>query len=469
MQQLGKRTPLQKLLSRAAGLMVVGLFASATTCQPSAVIGYNVNTTDDFSDDSPGDARCEGGPHDECSLRAAVEEVNRRGVFSTINIPAGTYELNGDLVLTRGQTIEIIGEGRDETIIRQTSPVARIFSISGVEHTVLIKGVTLTGGNTGPLGRGGAINFLGDGGGRWRPKLEMENCRVSENNAGFWGGGIYASGEHADVEIVNCVIERNASSPCGGRGGGESGGGGIMVSRATLKLIGSEVRDNCGSNGGGIRILNSENNLIMQSTIAGNISISRAGGVYTSDASGQIIVSTIAGNNGREVSGLLISGGHFEVRDVTIADNNSSNQLDVGENFSNLPDVVALQTRSGADVSLQNTIVARNPYVSEPGDCAGSIESQGGNLIGKIDPSAVIPCNISTLPTDQVDTGIFILGLGELEDNGGGTRTMTPAFNEQLHDNGVPGCWATDQIGFSDPSRVVPSGAACDIGAVEIQ
>ena len=59
---------------------------------------YLVNTTSDFSDTNLGDHTCAGRAN-LCSLRAAIEETNthQAGDAVLVVVPAGTYDLNGEL------------------------------------------------------------------------------------------------------------------------------------------------------------------------------------------------------------------------------------------------------------------------------------------------------------------------------------------------------------------------------------
>ena len=67
------------------------------------------------------------------------------------------------------------------------------------------------------------------------------------------------------MNIINSTVQRNSSTEMGpdcNFGGGQSGGGGIYASGPILTVVQSEIRDNCGSNGGGISLLGSGHHLI---------------------------------------------------------------------------------------------------------------------------------------------------------------------------------------------------------------
>ncbi len=404
---------------------------------------YLVNTTSDFPDANAGDNVC-AGRSNLCSLRAAIEETNAHpaGKPVLIGVPAGTYDLNGQLTLTHDR-VTISGNDPDTTIISQSQLGQRVLKIS-TSGDIWIGRVTLRDGSTGDSG--GAIRIDGNG----SHSLTLNECRILDNRAGFLGGGVYAQGANGGLNIFSCVIQGNDSTGNGcTSGGGQSGGGGIMVNGPRLTLFRTEVRDNCGSNGGGVRIQGGVDHLILQSTIAGNGSATRAGGLYIySGAQGRIEDSTIAQNQGPEAGGVLISEGKFVIKSATIVGNTSLGT-------SNGPTGAGgILSADNANVSLKNTVIADNNGV--PIDCGGPFASSGGNFVGTNDAD----CDIAANATDVLGGGDP--SLGSLGPNGGPTRSMMPYGGSPLVDGGVPGCGPTDQRDIS-----APFGGGCDIGAVE--
>ena len=407
---------------------------------------YLVNTTSDFSDTNLGDHTCAGRAN-LCSLRAAIEETNthQAGDAVLVVVPAGTYDLNGELSLTHDD-VTLRGDGRDTTIIRQTQLGQRLFTIT-TSGNIWIGRVTLRDGNiTGSTDRGGAIRIDGTG----SHSLTLSECRITNNRAGFRGGGVYAEGANGSLNILNCVVQDNDSTGAGCiTGGGQSGGGGILVQGPRLTLIRSEVRDNCGSNGGGIGILGGLNHLIVQSTIAGNGAATRAGGLMIVDAGGRIEDSTIAENTGPEAGGVYISGGTtIEITSVTIVGNTTFNTPGDGPTAAG-----GINSIPGAQVLLENTVIAAN--TGDAQDCVGELFSTGGNFVGTLENE----CKFTASGSDKSDAGSP--GLGALMSGIGPTRYMLPNANSPLVNAGASGCGPTDQRG-----QPAPVGA-CDIGAVE--
>src|SRR5262245_46066411 len=134
----------------------------------AAALTFNVNSTADVVDVTPGNQECftgrmiqVGGQQvKECTLRAAVMEANSVEGADTINVPAGLYRLrigigtttdsigrHGDLKIP--QSVTIRGAGVDRTIIDGAIAQTRIFRIirpGQPRPTVNIVGVTLQKG-----------------------------------------------------------------------------------------------------------------------------------------------------------------------------------------------------------------------------------------------------------------------------------------------------------------------------------
>ena len=136
--------------------------------------------------------------------------------------------------------------------------------------------------------------------------------------------------------------------------GGILKGGGIYNSGA-LTLINSTVSSNSARNGGGI--YNSGTLTFVNSTVSGN-SAAQGGGIYNDDGITNLFNVTITNNQADDKSGGQgVGGGVF----------NSNN----------------------GTFNFQNTILAGNfetlAFVSIPGECDGTINSIGANLMTMAD------------------------------------------------------------------------------------
>jgi CSLREA domain-containing protein len=374
----------------------------------SATINVTPNATDTLN-----------GADGQCSLREAIQNINKAanayldcvptgvyGTGNTINIPAGTYTTiiaganedfgaSGDYDILRN--VSIVGAGAGVTIINGNGGVIndRVFHIPGAK-TVSISGVTITGGNM-VGGAGGCISNSG--------ALTINNSTIGGNAAGTSGGGIYNIGA---LTIANSTISGNTAAT--------SGGGGVFNIGGPLAIASSTISGNTAtaSNGGGIN--NWTTASIANSTISGNTASLDGGGIYDKNII-TVANSTISGNSASSgAGGVSKTGGGVSAFSSTI---------------------VAGQTL-GADCS------------------SASLTSNGYNL----DSDSTCGFNQAT------DKHINPL-LGALADNGGPTLTMSLLTGSPAIDAGPATCAAAPVNGVDQRGLVRPQGAGCDIGAYE--
>lgn len=431
---------------------------------------FSVNTTQDLHDLNPGDGVCvadRAGPL--CSLRAAFEETNQTidSLRVGITIPTGLYELtlpeSNGLTLNRGR-VTVLGAGQGETVVDGLGN-SRILTIetqdvieAGDAREIIFEGLGLRNGFVPSTVSGGAVfidssNYF----------VTFTSVTIENSIAQFRGGGIYAEGSGI-LNVINSRIEGNTSSQeienCTA-GGGDSGGGGIFARDSIVSVIQSTIRDNCGSNGAGIRLEGGANHLILRSTVSGGQAPVTGAGIYMENTNGRIEDSTIAQNrvtntgadafpDRESAGGLFISNSNLTILSTTIVEN--------GNNPGTPDGAGGLLVGNDSSVSMRNTVLARNDLFGEK-ECVGPIDSEGGNFIGETNND----CDISAQASDILDGGAP--ELGDLQLNGGLTRTMLPSNSSSpLVNTGVSGCEDIDQRGLSFPA---PLGAACDIGAVE--
>ena len=150
----------------------VGAFERQTACLQTTL---TVNNTSDADDANIGDGICDSNTAtagSQCSLRAALREVNAVAGDYTVNfaIPTndpgydqttGKHTINLSSALpdvTQGNLI-INGPGANKLVVRRNSGFFRIFTFSGIVENVTLAGLTVNNGfNT--TGNGGAVTFL---------------------------------------------------------------------------------------------------------------------------------------------------------------------------------------------------------------------------------------------------------------------------------------------------------------------
>lgn len=229
--------------------------------------------------------------------------------------------------------------------------------------------------------------ITGAGGGIFNKGIaESSLITFAENLSIKDGGGIYNNGP---LTVTGCTFERN----------GAGGNGGAIYNRY--------IKEGAGE----FRIVNS--------TLSGNMTDSKGGGIYNEGSEAIIVNSTLSGNTAWGQRGNIFN-------------------------------------QAGA-VMLQNTLITGDQSGS---NCSGTCTSLGYNLSG--DGS----CGL-TQATDLPNTAPLI---GALADNGGFTWTHalltgSPAIGKiPLNVNGCGVSINTDQRGTLRPQ---PSSGKCDIGAYE--
>jgi hypothetical protein len=228
-------------------------------------------------------------------LRGAVAFANLNP-GTTINVPAGTYQLNisgagegfagnnaiGDLDIRANNTI-IAGAGAATTIIQQTTANDRVIEVnpdllSGFNFD--ISGVTITGGK--------------------------ETTAVG-------GGGIISGSINNTMSVTNCVISGNSAT-----GAGTAGGGGLLHTGGSLTITGTTFSGNSTSaSGGGLGY--TAGDPLIRTPSTGTLSISG------STFSGNTANSAAAGGGGADLFNSNAGSGTYSINSSSFSSNNAPN------------------------------------------------------------------------------------------------------------------------------------------------
>ena len=219
------------------------------------------------------------------------------------------------------------------------------------------------------------------------------------------GGGIRNNG--GALTLTNTVIQNNEA--------GDEDGGGLLNIGGTTVLINSAIITNTSATGNGGGAANLGGTLIMTNT-------------------------TLSGNQAAlNGGGLIVGRGTIYLNAVTLADNATNGEG--GGVFV-----------AGGTITLKNSLIADNTALASTSqDCAGTLSSQGGNLIEDISG-----CGISGTPPL-----VGFPGLDHLQNNGSSTPTHALQPNSPALGKAVA-CLPADQRGATRPQ------AGCDIGAFEL-
>ena len=201
---------------------------------------------------------------DDCALREAVLEANALPGPDIILLSGGTYRLTilgltgendsltGDLDIR--DELEIRGDPIVTTTIESAVGNERVIHAIGDGSLTLVD-LEITGGRT-PEGGGGIRAVVAD--------LEMRNCNVHSNQAGFDGGGLFIGLNH--VRLIDSTIANNTTDL---KGGGLSVRG-SSVSPTSLLLENVTISGNFAATGGAIYAAARSDRHLLNVTISGN-------------------------------------------------------------------------------------------------------------------------------------------------------------------------------------------------------
>jgi immunoglobulin I-set domain protein len=318
--------------------------SAATVSFPLPFAAIDVDRTDDTAAASA----CTAAPND-CSLRGAVAFANVNP-GTTINVPAGTYQLNisgagegfagnnaiGDLDIRANNTI-IAGAGAATTIIQQTTANDRVIEVnpdllSGFNFD--ISGVTITGGKeTTAVGGGGIIS------GSINNTMSVTNCVISGNSATgagtAGGGGLLHTG--GSLTITGTTFSGNSTSASGGGLGYTAGDPLIRTpSTGTLSISGSTFSGNTANSaaagGGGADLFNSNAGsgtytINSSSFSSNNAPNGRGGAIIVESGPLTVTTSSLANNAAGVAGGAISSSGSASVTFSRLVGNSVPNPL----------------------------------------------------------------------------------------------------------------------------------------------
>ncbi len=415
------------------------------------------------------------------SLRQAVFDANELEGEDEIVF----QNVSGTLPMTEGvflvtDVVSLLGPGRDVLTIdaQQQSRVLDIDVFSPLSEMV-ITGLHLTNGRAPEGGairdRGGlgkltiasssitnsiADDIRGRGGGISAVILEIRESVISGNRTtgpGAYGAGVYSP---SLVVVSDSVIHANTHTEPG------SLGGGIFVGTGRLELTRTVVSDNRalqdGSSGAGVYSRSAV--VLTDSTVSGNVSGGRGGGIYARALTMQ--GSTISGNRS------LAPGAGLGIRQGgTINSSTITGNRVESPSYARGGGVLA-----NGDLTVVNSIIAKNFAATSGPDLSssnGQLEVRysliGDNSGNSLD-EAQIPDSQGNLIGSNAGFGVIEPFLGPLEGNGGGMPTHALLAVSPAIDAGDP------SIGFS-PTEFDQRGpgfprvfnSRIDIGAIERQ
>lgn len=150
-------------------------------------------------------------------FQSALNTASSNGEHDTINVTAGTYNVNPSLtfsstenffLLIRGSGSPVLDGGNARRVLQLTSLTAN--------GDIFIEGLTIQHGQA---DYGGGLNILTQG-----ADIIITNCAVNDNTAGFVAGGVNLFSNTGNIIVTGCSFRRNASPNTSGYPYGNAGG-----------------------------------------------------------------------------------------------------------------------------------------------------------------------------------------------------------------------------------------------------
>ncbi len=415
-----------QIMRRLLAVSLLGLLAPLVTVSPAVA----------------GDAVVSGAC-DEAAFDTALATALTGG-GGTLTFDCGspaTIVFSTQKVITTGNTVII--DGADQITLSGDN-TTRHFQID-TGASLEIRDLTLTDGAV--EGDGGAL--VNDG------SLTITGSTLSGNGVTGAGGAI-ANNNILTIKDSS-FISNTADS------------GGAIVSSGPLSISTSQFVENQGNGTFAGAILSAGGGSITESTFEGNTSFF-GGAIVNAQGTLEFSNSTFYGNEASGTGGAIYNLTNMTITNSTL----SGNSAPLGGALFSISDAVtelvastvtansspgdnttssgALDNDQGGTITLRQTIVANQTVGA---DCFGTMTSDDHNL------DSDNTCNLvgaNDIPGSDPD-------LGPLADNGGPTQThLLNSGSPAIDSAGFGGCPADDQRG--EPR---PSGAACDIGSVEVQ
>jgi hypothetical protein len=395
-----------------------------------------------------------------CTLAAAITAANTDTATSgcpagsgadTLVLPVGeTITLTTTADTTDGNTglplvtsvITIAGQG--STLERDPGAVDffRLLAV-GSGGNLTVQALTLQGGNTASYG-GGLRNNFGS--------VTIVNSTLSGNTAGDDGSGV--SNFNGSLTIVNSTLSGNTAA---------GDGGGVSNHTGSVTIANSTLSGNASILGGGV--FNDSTLTLSQSALSGNTSSGSGGGVANVAAAGTASLTlancTFSGNTaftGGGVANMLTSGtASLTITHCTLTGNFAIDLANGGGGVYNSGSLTLAHALIAGNSMALSTSARELANVG-----AGTVTADNSNLFGYSDVSGVSGFTVSGSDfTPSVALAAILAP--SLTFNGGPTPTHDLVVGSPAIDNATTGtCPAADQRSF-----VRPSGAGCDIGAVE--
>jgi hypothetical protein len=392
--------------ARAAGLLVIGLGASlsfATTLYVDAAAAGG----------PPGD----GTP--ELPFATIQEGLDAALPGFEVVVADGTYTGAGNRNLDfHGKAVTLrSGSDNPATCIIDAEHAGRVlFFHSGETAGSVVSGFTIYYGYTGSSG--GGVYCLDT-------SPTLDNCIITGNSAGAYGGGIYSVGSASRPTLTSCALLNNSAN---------LGGGVYADSDSWVSLTDCTIQGNSAAVGAGLYIRASTHTKLTRCSVVANTASSSGGGLYCLSGSSPLVTNCLFGGNKATGSGgaVVCSGGCSPI---------IANCAMVGNVVGG--DGAGIQCRSGSNPLIVNCTITENSADLAGGISCGNYSSPTiTNCI--LYSNAAIGLNVGSGSNPLVTYCDIFGGFG-----GDGNIDADPLF-ARTPSPGEDGLWGTADDDYGD-------------------
>ena len=260
-----------------------------------------------FADVTPAGSASEN----TAAIQSAIDAAAVANPVGTVTLGNGTFEIDSQLMVTGGVTL--VGQGWDNTIIKQTANGQRVATLDDKSK---LEGATITGGRMSEKWTHGAGLLVKDGTVSW--------CCVSNNvqtGRNIHGGGVSI----IKGTIGHSIIAFNQAGTYTSVGGGigiPEGYNTVLIDTCLIYGNTASVTEGDGAYSGGAgfgNITGDPGVTIRNTTIADNTAKGKGGGIRASGSKVKLVNSIVYGNTaetGNDIHGTLASGSSNNLFDV---------------------------------------------------------------------------------------------------------------------------------------------------------
>jgi|GEM_PF-7102027 len=333
-----------------------------------------------------------------------------------------------------------------------------VFILAGVEN-LRMDGVNIVGGNADDQGEflnyGGLLFASSKGGGIYLrnnlsyAKVNLVNCMVNGNASKNVGGGVFVeASDYSSVGLSNCLVSNNISS---------TQGGGLYATAfagSTVNLNNSMIFNNSSYTGGGVYSLSAPySKVVVNNSFISNNSAEVGGGIFSYSQQSSVVevnLSTINENSGFDAAGGILSASEISskvsISNSSVSDNsafegggilsesydsNSSSIVNINNSsiINNLAHegcgVMSINYESLASsiITVEESIIWTSPKAGSNLSNNGTpkIVSKGNNIFSNAPVGFMTSDSVNVLDFNTISATLDELTLADIETSAGGS------------------------------------------------